>query len=310
MKKALFLFLSTMLLSASTLADELTFYGVAYPNFENKKARELVNTELKQLKQFHIRLSANWAKIEARKGRYDFEPLEEQLNFARSRGLKVLLTIESEAPEWACRNADCTKFSQTAFRKLIAHLVLKYEGQFQQIQFGSEWDYYGWDGSIKTIIDFQNNLYDVVKILAPDIEVLLGGISSLTPATALFCDQTEFPNLVLSSKYLEPRGYVLTNTCRLKKQLKANLNDVLFEARFDGVDLHLNGLCQYWPDYIKWLKTQTDKAIVIGEYSFSEQETLSIAQCLQTLDQMEIKQAYFYPVFDLAKMSFRNSLFD
>ena len=210
----------------------------------------------------------------------------------------------------ACRNVDCSKFSLPAFRKFIATLVLEFDEQCQQIQFANEWYYFGWPLQLETLIAAQNALYDVVKILSPQKKVVLGGLSSLTPASQLLCQQGAFPNLRLGSKFLEPQGYAISGVCQLAAQLKANFNDVLFESRYDSVDLHLNGLCEYWPDYINWLQQQTDKNVIIGEYAFSEQESQSVTDCLQLLDEQLIQQAYYYPVFDLPRVAFNHSWFD
>ena len=61
-------------------SNELTFYGVAYPQFEQAKARELTYDRLKQLQQYHLRLSVNWAEIETKKGDYDFHRFSSSWN--------------------------------------------------------------------------------------------------------------------------------------------------------------------------------------------------------------------------------------
>lgn len=47
-----------------------------------------------------IRLGAYWKRIEKREGSYDFSELDWQIEKAKERGIKILLTVGMKAPRW------------------------------------------------------------------------------------------------------------------------------------------------------------------------------------------------------------------
>jgi hypothetical protein len=140
-----------------------------------------------------IRIAEDWALREATQGVYNWGPLDARMNWIDENNYDVLLTIQSNGPNWACNpdlqnDLSCAFSDSVAFRKYVDTLLVRYGNTITKIQFGNEWhSEYWYVGYAADFIKANNTVWESVQENAPQIEVVLGGFASGTMTSLAGC---------------------------------------------------------------------------------------------------------------------------
>src|SRR3989338_6001965 len=87
-----------------SLPTSSMIYGVSfspeYSGYLSIEPKEIYATILDDWRFKHLRLSAQWDRIEKIRGSYDFSELDWLMDEARKRGARVLLAVGRKTPRW------------------------------------------------------------------------------------------------------------------------------------------------------------------------------------------------------------------
>ncbi len=312
-------------ISFSALAQPVI--GVSFPPVSNRAEIAFTLQQLNALKVTHIRISENWRNREPRRGSFNWAPLEERIRRLNTGGLKVLLTIQSDGPDWACaaRNSKSCVFKDfDNFAPYLNELLARVGDKIGSIQFGNEWDNQ-FVGSAAQFLDFQNRFYDVVKQNRPDLQVVLGGITS----RALIYDA-----MCLGNRELDQSAYELQNPVDLNRFIQSeictrqqrsyasDLRDVenmLTQAKYDIADVHLYDTPDLWPVFIRRFALMTTKPLYVTEFGGPNPElelknpvyqASRLATYLQTISRLPVERAYYFKLTDGNAYHNLSGLFD
>ncbi len=310
---------SAKLLSTEPLTYQLQNIdiGIAFPPVKNKAEQQFSYNKLKELNVKRIRFAENWKYREPNNNQFNWQPLDERINYFFQHNIDVILTIQSDGPDWIKSNSisynkNSIAFSQQNNIEFVAYLeqlLLRYRGKINAIQFANEWQSKWWySGSKEEFTRTQNLFYATVKKIDPDIKVILGGFS-ISALRALAASQG------LVDSYINDAGKHL-NTTQIKQLLTTQkaqnfLNRVTYvldNARYDIIDAHLYDDPQNWHHYIaaiKALKPQTPIVVLeFGgpntqwvEYSDALHKT-ELLNYIKALDQLDIAYALYFRLIE------------
>jgi len=263
----------------STFGDTEIIAGMSIPPFSNTTQINFTVSELEKLAIDRIRIVVDWRNREPEEGNYYWDPMDERMNAAEDNGLSVLLTIASVCPDWAVlplNDDNACLFDEDAFDLFVDTLLLRYPG-IDKIQFGNEWEAgteegttYTNETSVRKFVDYTNILYNSVRELSPETNVVLGGLTRTFPIVEYYLNEGLYPDLseidLKKSVTIEDMNSRLD---RLKtnydsKNIKQNIDYVFENARYDMIDIHLYDDPENWADYLSVLPK--DKPIIVSEF--------------------------------------------
>lgn len=247
--------------------------GFSFPPVGNAAARDFTQQHFDELGVRLLRFSAHWRYIEPQPGEYRWETMDERMAWVAENDYALLLTIEALGPEWACQPApvsehSCLYSDEAAFREFVTQLITRYSGQIAKIQYGNEWDDSNamFIGSAQDYVRYNNLVYDVVQQVAPQIDVVLGGLSKGALQRIAGCDgrldsYRDYRGNVLSGAQLDER----CQTAWVQEQL-SRIGVVMREAHYDIVDLHMYDDPENWPVYYEAIASRLDVPILVSEF--------------------------------------------
>lgn len=285
--------------------------GVSFPPVADNAEREFTKAHLDTLGVAKIRFAENWALREPIKGNYNWGPLDERINWANENNYKILLTIQSNGPDWACsrlkNKQSCIFNNNNDFKIYIDSLLQRYSGKISKIQFGNEWQSdYWYVGDANDYIDVNNILYDSVKNYSPSTQVVLGGFSAISLRFLAGC------NGINTSFYDDEGNFIDSSNIKTKcsspviaKALN-KIDLVLKNAKYDLLDLHFYDDVEQWDKYFEYFSNNL-KPIIVSEfggpnmkyepYSEAYQEE-RLYQYINKLDNLKIKEAYYFKLVE------------
>lgn len=285
--------------------------GFSFPPVADSGQRTLTMNELNNLNVKKVRFAENWKVREKTKGAMDWAPLDERVDFFSRNGISVLLTVQSDGPDWAVSQSDkdsAVFLNDTDFSNYTVALVGRCAGKIDKIQFGNEWNSsYGYIGSKEQYTHFQTRFYTNVKSVAPGLPVVLGGISSgglniLAYSMGLISVITDNHGVAYDG---DDRGTV-TNDAQVKEVLE-RLYYVLTNASYDIIDLHMYDDCENWPVYLNMIRSMCPgKDIILSEFGGPSPDDLytdyyqaqRLYDYMRTLDTMSFNEAYYFKLVE------------
>ncbi|BDS10134.1 T9SS type A sorting domain-containing protein [Aureispira anguillae] len=294
-----------------TCLNNLTL-GISFPPVADNTQRSFAKNHLDFLGVTKIRFAENWAFREPSQGNFNWQPLDDRINWAYNNGYEILLTIQSNAPNWACsvlqNPQSCVFNNNNDFKTYIDLLLQRYPNKISKIQFGNEWQAsYWYVGSANDFIQANNILYHAVQTHSPTTKVVLGGFTTISLRFLAGC------NGYVNSFYDDDgvfydATYLATHCPTPAIQNVVNrIDSVLQYAEYDMIDLHFYDDVEQWDDYYLNFSDTISKPIIVSEFGgpnmnyepYSDAfQADRIFKYVNTLDSLQIAEAYFFKLVE------------
>lgn len=296
---------------------EHTRLGLSFPPMSDEWSRTFTARAARHLNLSLVRFAEHWGHREPTPGAANWAPLERRLAFCQDNGLEILLTIQSDGPDWACSATEgehnarsCVFTNLTAFetylRALFPRLV---EYNVTRVQFGNEWASEWWyAGTAEQFVAAHERVVTVARELAPNVEIVLGGFASAT-ARALAA-YTGFLDEYVDeegNRYTGAELAALFDTDEARATI-ARINHVLNHTRFDVLDVHLYDDPAHFDEVVAAFRALVPGVPVIstefgGPNLLWEPPTQDhdpyyharhLRACIEALDAANVTEAYFF----------------
>ena len=316
MKYVLIILISLIILNKSnaqndTCLNNLTL-GISFPPVADNTQRTFAKTHLDFLGVTKIRFAENWAFREPTQGNFNWQPLDDRINWAYNNGYEILLTIQSNAPNWACSSfqngQSCVFNDNNDFKNYIDLLLQRYPNKISKIQFGNEWQSdYWYIGNANDFIQANNVLYTSVQTYSPSSQVILGGFTTISLRFMAGC------NGYVSSFYDDDgifydASYLTANCSTPAIQDVINrIDSVLQFAQYDVIDLHFYDDVEQWDEYYLNFSNTITKPIIVSEFGgpninyepYSDAFQVDrLYKYIKKLDSLHISEAYFFKLVE------------
>ena len=226
--------------------DNINFnLGISFPPVADEEQRAFTEPLLNELNVNIIRIGENWSFREPSEGNFNWSSLDDRINWAKNNELNILLTIQSNGPDWACNTQQntnsCVFKDNEKFRNYIEQLLQRYPNRINKIQFGNEWQSDFWYiGNEQDFVTANNIVYNAIKQFSPQTKFVLGGFTAISLKFLAGC------NGVIDEFY-DDEGILynrefLDNNCN-SPEIQSVINRidyVLQNALYDEVDLRIS----------------------------------------------------------------------
>ncbi len=286
--------------------------GISFSPVANQEQRNFTAPLLGELNVGFIRIGEDWALRESTQGNFNWTPLDDRINWAFDNKLKVLLTIQSTGPDWACstlQNDNSCVYNTTAeFKNYVELLLQRYRGKIDKIQFGNEWQSYFWYiGSEQEFTEASNILFQAVQTYSPNTKMVLGGFTASSLRFLAGC------NGKIDSFYDDEGVFYdavyLSSNCSSPdiQAVSSRIQYVMDNALYDEVDIHLYDDVENWDEYYLNFKEMTTKPIIVSEFGGPNMnyETYSdtfqanrLYEYIKKLDSLQIEEAYYFKLVE------------
>lgn len=286
--------------------------GISFPPVADSTQRLFTKTHLDFLGVTKIRFAEDWALREPTQGNYNWQPLDNRIDWAYDNGYEIILTIQSNAPDWACSSTQneqsCVFSNNNDFKIYIDKLLQRYPNKINKIQFGNEWQSeYWYIGNANDFIQANNVLYNSVQTYSSKTQVVLGGFTTISLRFMAGC------NGLVNSFYNDEGVYYdftfLANNCNtsLIQNAKNRIDSVLQYAQYDILDLHFYDDVEQWDSYYLNFSDTITKPIIVSEFGgpnmyyepYSDAfQTERLYQYIKKLDSLGISEAYFFKLVE------------
>lgn len=286
--------------------------GISFPPVANNEQRNFSKPLLKELNVENIRIGENWSLREPSEGNFNWGPLDDRINWAESNGIKILLTIQSNGPNWACSSLQntnsCVYNDNSQFKNYIEQLLQRYSNRISKIQYGNEWQSDFWYiGNAQEFVTASNIVYNAVQQFSPNTEFVLGGFTTISLRFLAGCNG-------LVDEFYNDEGTLFTQS-----DFDANCNGneiqsviirikyVLDNALYDFVDIHLYDDVDNWNIYLENIKSMVQKPILISEFGgpniniepeTEQYQSDQLEKYIKAIDLMDIDEAYFFKLVE------------
>lgn len=289
-----------------------TTLGLSFPPVADDEQRAFTAPILHELAVQNIRIGEDWSLREPEKGEYNWPPLDKRMDWISENKLNVFLTIQSTGAGWACQSPmnerSCVYEDLEAFSTYLTQLLTRYPDQIKWIQFGNEWQSDFWyAGSAEQYVEAHNVLSKTVRSIDPDIQVVLGGFTTISLRFMAACggneieftndegdrfDQSNLPDLCTSQEFEEVLNRIIY---------------VLDHAEYDMIDLHLYDDSKQWVIYLNHLKTLSNAPIIVTEFGGpninlepknDEYQAERLEDYIRTLDSLEVQEAFYFKLVE------------
>lgn len=291
--------------------------GISFPPVRDAEQREFALDHLETLGVETIRFAEDWYFREPSPGAYNWNPLDQRLLWAEANGLSVLLTIQTNGPDWACdlvlRNERSCVFSDLdAFGEFVEALLLRHGERIAWIQFGNEMlspNHY--IGDVDSFLDASEIVYDAVERLSPDTPFVLGGFSSGTVRRYAACrGGTFFPFFAGDELITTPAERDAFCARQWVHDVNDRLENLLATASRDLIDIHLYDDVENWPhlwramhDLVpgaRPLVTEFGGPNLRREPSDDAYQAERLGQYIHTLEDLGAAEAWFFKLVENA----------
>ena len=287
--------------------------GISSPPIQNNASLRFSIKQMQALNMDLIRIGSSWEQREPHPGEYYWKPLDERISALDENGVSIMFTIPASGPDWVCsektEKGTCVFQDDDAFRTYLTALLTRYKGKIAKVQFGNEWDNLSWyPGTAQEFVHFNNILFDVVRKVAPEMQVVLGGLTSAYPISVTVCEQGN--TLSFESLDLKPNvdlaAQIQRQVCS-RSDLPARVEHIMENASYDLIDLHLYDLSAYWPEFVDIVRELSDKPLIVSEFggpssSFERYSHAYQANRLEdyllTIQSLPIEEAYYFNLVD------------
>ena len=286
--------------------------GISYPPVSDQEQREFTAPLLKDLNVDIIRIGEKWAFREPEEGDFNWSSLDDRISWAEKNDINVLLTIESNGPDWACseqQNSNSCVFNDNdKFKNYVELLLQRYPNRISKIQFGNEWQSNFWFiGTEQDFVAANNIVYDAIQQFSPQTEFVLGGFTTISLRYLAGCNG-------LIDEFYDDEGNFYTREfldedCTHPDILKVvdRIDYVLQNASYDLVDIHLYDDAENWNVYFENFKAMVQKPIIITEFGgpnvniepiTEEYQSERLELYINVIDSLDIEEAYFFKLVE------------
>ncbi len=286
--------------------------GISFPPVSDEEQRDFSKPLLAELNVRHIRISEEWAFREPTEGVFNWAPLDDRINWAFENNIKVLLTIQSNGPEWACdtlyNDNSCLYTNNEKFKNYIEQLLQRYSGKIAKIQFGNEWQSEFWYvGTARQFTEVNNILYHAARTYSPGTRVVLGGFTAISLRFLAGCDGDVDRFRDDEGRFYDKK-YFSDNCNSLEFQnIFTRIEYVLTNALYDELDIHLYDDVENWDEYYRHFKSMTSKPVIVSEFGgpnmnyepYSEDyQADRLYKYIRKLDSLQITEAYYFKLVE------------
>ncbi|MEO0470868.1 MAG: glycosyl hydrolase [Bacteroidota bacterium] len=286
--------------------------GISFPPVADAEQRNFTAPLLQELGVEIIRIGEDWRLREPESGQFNWGPLDARIDWAKSNNLRILLTIQSNGPAWACSSLQndnsCVYQDNQDFRNYITTLLQRHPNRIDKIQFGNEWMSDFWYiGNGEAFTAAHNIVYDAIQAHSSDTRMVLGGFTTVSLRFLAGC------NGFIEAFYDEDgelidQAFFDANCDSPEFQVVLDkINYVLDQARYDEVDIHLYDDVENWAAYFAYIQSRVQKPIIITEFGGPNVKTEPTDEAyqserlqayIQTIDSMDVSEAYFFKLVE------------
>ena len=285
--------------------------GISFPPVADLMQRNFAKPHLDSLGIKKMRFGENWSFREPSQGEFNWGPLDSRLSWVTQNGYEVLLTVQSNGPDWACglqNQQSCVFNDNNDFKTYIDALLLRYPNQIDKIQFGNEWQSKFWYiGNAQEFIEANNILYQSVQEHSPSTKVVLGGFTAISLRFLAGC------NGFVDSFYddegtLYDRAFLDSNcTATDIVEVMQRIDSVLLYANYDILDMHLYDDSEQWDEYYANFSDTISKPIIVSEFGgpnmniepYTETyQAERVYEYVKKLDSIGISEIYFFKLVE------------
>jgi hypothetical protein len=289
--------------------------GISFPPVANQQQREFAAPLLQELNVDTIRVGEAWTFRQPTENDFNWSPLDERINWAESNGIKILLTVQSNGPDWACsalqNERSCVFSDNTNFKNYIEQLLQRHPNRVAKIQFGNEWQSNFWYiGNEKDFVAANNIVYNAIQMFSPQTKFVLGGFTAISLRFLAGCNGA-IDNFYDDDGVLYTRDYLAANCDGVEiRSVKNRINYVLQNALYDEIDIHLYDDAENWGIYFENFESMVDKPIIITEFGGPNvlieptSETYQkerLEYYIKTIDSLPVREAYFFKLVEGTK---------
>ncbi len=286
--------------------------GISFPPVANEEQRTFTAPLLDELNVHNIRIGEEWRFREVTEDNYNWAPLDNRIEWAENNNINVLLTIQSNGPDWACsavqNENSCVFNDNQKFKNYIEQLVQRYANRISKIQFGNEWQTNFWyAGSAQEFVTASNIVYNAIQQYSPTTKFVLGGFTTISLRFLAGCNE-------LIDEFFDDEG-ILYNRAFLDQNcnnaefiaVKNRIEYVLENALYDEVDIHLYDDAENWTVYVENFQSMVNKPIIVTEFggpNVNIEPTSEAYQAerlelyVQVINNLPITEAYFFKLVE------------
>lgn len=286
--------------------------GISFPPVADETQRTFTKIHLDFLGVNKIRFAEDWALREPFQGNFNWQPLDNRINWAYDNGYEILLTIQSNAPSWACSTVQngqsCVFSDNNDFKTYVDSLLQRYPNKISKIQFGNEWQSeYWYIGNASEFIAANNILYTSVQTYSQSTKVVLGGFTTISLRFMAGCNG--YVNSFYDDDGIFYNATYLATNCSTPaiQSVRNRIDSVLQYAHYDIIDLHFYDDVEQWDEYYLSFSDTITKPIIVSEFGgpninyepYSDAyQTDRVYKYIQKLDSLQITEAYFFKLVE------------
>ncbi|WP_224815595.1 glycoside hydrolase family protein [Hasllibacter sp. MH4015] len=282
--------------------------GIAFPPVSTAAHRAFTSAALVDLGIQHIRIAEAWSRRPLDPGPQDFAPLAERTADLRAAGLRILLTVELDAPDAACglRNDHaCIIRDDAPFEAYLTTLLQAVGDDLDAIQIGNEWDN-RFPGSTRDFLALHARAAAVIRAERPDLTLVLGGVTGRAGLSHALCfegDDHGIPGL----RDEDVRQWLCNRGMMFNEAAQAAVSAALSIADYDVADIHLYDAPGLWPGAVAWMQAHTDRPVWVTEFggpwprnepSDPDYHAARLAVYLDTIATLPVARAYYFKLTD------------
>ena len=293
--------------------DPINFeLGISFPPVADVEQRNFTEPLLNELNVKIIRIGENWKFREPTQGNFNWSPLDDRINWAEANNIDIILTIQSNGPDWACSDLQntnsCVYENNENFKNYIEALLQRYPNRISKIQYGNEWQSDFWYiGNEQQFTTASNIVYNAVQTFSPNTDFVLGGFTTISLRFLAGCNG-------LVNSFYDDEGNLydqafLSSNCNSEdiQSVVNRINYVLNNAQYDFADIHLYDDVENWLTYYNNFKTMINKPIIITEFGGPNinlepdtelYQSNQLELYLSAINTMNIDQAYFFKLVE------------
>jgi len=286
--------------------------GISFPPVSDEEQRNFTKPLLDELNVKYIRISEEWAFREPTEGNFNWESLDNRINWAFNNNIKIMLTIQSNGPEWTCSSLQndnsCVYINNEKFKNYIEQLLQRYSGKIAKIQFGNEWQSDFWYiGTAQEFTEVNNILHNAVQTYSPNTKTVLGGFTAISLRFLAGCNGN-INSFYDDEGVFYDNTYFTDNCNSVEFQYIFNkIEYVLENALYDELDIHLYDDVENWDEYYENFKSMTSKPIIVSEFGGPNMnyETYSdnyqadrLYKYIRKLDSLQITEVYYFKLVE------------
>lgn len=275
--------------------------GISFPPVSNAKARAITLRHLNRLNCKLVRIDTPWRLREPSPGQYNWKPFDSRLKALRRIDVDIMVTLSADGPDWRAVFHD-----EKTWRRFVRAFVSRYSKHIHKLQFANEWDTLGhwFPGTAKEFVHLHNIFYEASKAIAPELPIVLGGVTRSYPMLKLYIERPE--NLDFSKMDLKNPDKITKKLEKARNQFsrfKARVEYVFANAQYDECDIHLYDDCENWKGCVNVIRGLTSRPIIVSEFggpssayeNYSESyHAKRMEMYLSTIAKLPITEAYYF----------------